>query len=260
LEGLAQGARRLGYDLQIFIEDMNDRDALLRLATDRFVRGMFFLSYVQLPVLAYLDEYQTPWIGVNWRHRQLAGSSYVWTDFAHAGLTLAGHLFDQGCRRVLAFDWLSAEYGPYEEGLTQAVYDRNLPYAVLEIKSGHAYYDGPATVQALRGAFAAGQAPDGLVLGSAAAAIPVYRYLQAEQPQCVIGRDIKLVCFDDFDKTLALAPGLTGYAQNFTGMGEAAIERMVADLEGQRIKGEQCVEGMLQVRESSVGDARTEGR
>ncbi|MGH7142525.1 MAG: LacI family DNA-binding transcriptional regulator [Planctomycetota bacterium] len=260
LEGIASAARRLRYDLQIFIENLDDPEALRALSTDRSVRGLFFFGRVARGVLEHLNAYQVPWIGLNWRHVDWEAGACVWTDFQQAGATLAGHLFDQGCRRVLAFDWLSAEYGPYDEGFTQAVFDRNLPYAALEVRTGRRYYDGAPVAAELARAFAPGRAaPDGLVLGSSSGAIAAYRFLARERPELRIGVDVRMATFDDLDKTAALEPGLTAYAQDMAGIGARALETMDGWLAGQTPPVEQRVAGELRVRGSSDAAAAMAG-
>lgn len=261
LEGLALAARELGYDLQIFLENLNDRDALTRLATERFVQGLFFFGPVAVPVLQHLEQYRIPWVTLNWQHRTMPHAPHVWTDFHHAGHTLAGHLFDQGCRRVMAFDWLSGEYGPFEDGITQAVYDRNLSYTVLNLHEGRRFHDGAPVLAELRRAYPAGSlpgetAPDGLLLGSAAGAIAAWQFFAEERPELKIGRDLAVTIFDDLETTAALRPALTAYAQNMTAIGRLALERLDRHLTGASAAGvepaEQKVRGELRVRSSST--------
>ncbi|MCZ7643760.1 MAG: LacI family transcriptional regulator [Planctomycetota bacterium] len=251
LEGLAHGAKRLGYDLQIFIEDLSDPFALQRLACEKQVRGFFFLGSVQRPTLEFLKRYRIPWMGVNWRHKETPDDPHCWTDFPHAGRTLADHLVRLGCRRVVAFDWLSIEYGPFGRGIREVWELYGLPKQDLALHVGSEYAHGPKVVEALEAAFDAPARPDGLILGHQAGAMEAYRILRARGLR--IGADFAVASFDDLDAARNMDPPCTAFAQPAFGMGEACVEEMDRLLEG-RAKSpiERNIPGELRVRESSA--------
>lgn len=250
LEGIAHGARRLGYDLQIFIENLQDGEALRRLALEKSVRAIFLLGPVPVPTLELLDKYKIPWIGVNWR---LAGRSkdlYVWTDFTHAGRTLAGHLAQVGCRRIVAFDWLSAAYGPFGAGLRDGWAGLGRPAAELRLHSGAELTGGPLVQAALEAAFDSATPPDGLLLGHGRGLQDAYACLKRRGLRA--GKDVKLAAFDDLDAPQYLDPPATAYAQPFLQLGETAVAELDRWLEGGRDAARSReLPGELRVRASS---------
>ena len=224
LEGLARAAGRLDYDLQIFVHDLNDAEGLGRMAVERSVRAFFFLGRVPRSLLDHLEAYHVPWVALNWQHRDGGHESCVWTDFEHAGRVMAAHLLDVGCRRVLAFDWLSESYGPFGEGILRALPERGLAPPVISVRSGRKYFGALETELEMERAFVCRSVPDGLLLGSLPAAMAAYRWLRARSIEP--GRQVALAVFDDMDPSPLLDPPLTAYAQDTVGMGEAAVREM----------------------------------
>ncbi|MBI3832120.1 MAG: LacI family DNA-binding transcriptional regulator [Planctomycetes bacterium] len=255
LEGIARGAKRLGYDLQIFIEDLQDGEALRRMAVEKDVRAIFFLGGVKEPTLDLLDRYRIPWIGINWRLPSRPGDLFAWTDFAHAGRTLAGHLIQSGCRRVVAFDWLSAHYGPYGDGIAAAWASFGMPAEDLTLLRGEELTGGPAVSAALSRAFDGPARPDGLLMGHRDGLQQAYAELK-RRGLCV-GKDVAVATFDDLDAPQYLDPACTAYAQPFTAMGEAAVEEIDRWLSSGRPQAQpRKVPGELRVRASTQEHAR----
>ncbi|GMV79502.1 MAG: LacI family transcriptional regulator [Planctomycetota bacterium] len=251
LEGLANGAKQLGYDLQIFIEDLSDPLALQRLAQEKLVRGFFFLGRVQGPTLDFLKRYGIPWVGVNWVRAESPSDPHCWTDFAHAGRTLTDHLIRQGCRKVLAFDWLSTEYGPFGAGIREVWKLYGRPAGDLTLLSGTPYMHGPLVEQALEAAFDAPARPDGLLLGHQSAAQQAYRFLRGRGIK--IGSEVAVCTFDDLDAARNMDPPCTALAQPAFEMGQAAVEELDRRFRG-LAEGPIARElpGALQVRESTA--------
>ncbi|MCW8128811.1 MAG: LacI family DNA-binding transcriptional regulator [Planctomycetota bacterium] len=250
LEGIARGAKRLGYDLQIFIENIHDGEALRRLAVEKYVRAVFLLGPMPIPTLELLDKYRIPWIGVNWRHPERPRDLYAWTDFTHAGRTLCGHLVQSGCRRVLAFDWLSAQYGAFGDGIRAAWRSFGLDAQHLTLHAGAAYMHGAEVQAALENAFGGADAPDGLLMGHKEGLLQAYAFLKARGIR--IGSDVKVVTFDDLEAPRYLDPACTSYEQPFMRMGEIAVEEIDRWLSDGRAKAQpREVLGMLYARASS---------
>lgn len=252
LEGIARGARRLGYDLQIFVEDFTDERAFQRLAAEKFVRGVFLLGPTPPATLELLARYGIPWIGINWRHKQRGNEPHCWTDFHHAGRTLAGHLIAQGCRRVVTFDWLSPAYGPFGEGLRAAWTQHGLPAKQLDVHCGVEFAKGPALEAALAEALDAKRPPDGVIFSLEAGMMRGYQMLRERGLEP--GRDVAVATFDDLEAAAYMEPPCTAYAQPTYEMGEAAVEEM-AKLLGARKPAPiaRAIPGELRVRGSTLG-------
>lgn len=250
LEGIARAAKSLGYDLQIFIEDLRDGEALRRLAVEKDVRAFFFLGGVKPPTLELLDRYGIPWVGVNWRHPERSGDHHAWTDFRHAGQTLAGHLVQAGCRRLLAFDWLSENYGPFGAGVREAWAAAGRHSSHLWLCAGDHYTGGAPVALELARALDRKDHPDGLLMGHRDGLLLAYRALK--ERGLAPGRDVAVVTFDDLDAPLFLDPPCTAYAQPFIRMGEAAVEMLDRRLAGEAPQPECAVPGELRVRASTM--------
>lgn len=250
MDGLAHGAKRLGYDLQIFLEDIQDPAALRRLALEKSVAGFFFLRQVPGPTLEFLRSYRIPWIGINWRRPEHPGDPHCWTDFAHAGRALTGHLIEAGCRRLLAFDWLSCEYGPFEGGIREAWALYRLSTGHLTIHSGLEYAHGPAVDEALARALKSPERPDAVLVSHEAAALSAYRLLRTHKLR--VGRDVAVATFDDLEIARHLEPPCTAYAQPAFEMGEAGVEELDRLLRsGKQPRVARTLPGTLRARASS---------
>lgn len=231
LEGLARGAERLGYDLQIFFADLNDATALRRLAMEKSIGGFLFTGSISPATLELLDRYEIPWVGINWRNPARPGDPHCWTDFLHAGRTLITHLHHIGCRRIVAFDWLSAEYGPFGQGLRSAWADLGMKAAALEIHAGGQFSHGAAVNQVLEATLDAGR-PDAFLMSHETGAMSAYRALRARGLNP--GTDIAVATFDDLGTASHMDPPCTAYKQPTYEMGEAAVEELDRVLSGER--------------------------
>jgi DNA-binding LacI/PurR family transcriptional regulator len=251
LEGIARGAQRLNYDLQIFFADLNDPVALRRLAIEKSICGFFLLGYVKPVTLELLNRYNIPWVGINWRFAERPDDPHCWTDFLHAGRTLASHLVEIGCRRIVAFDWLSADYGPFGDGVKAAWKDLGLPAADLSLHVDKKFMYGPAFDNVLRASLDSAQRPDGILVSHEAGAMSAYRELRARG--LAPGREVAVATFDDLGTAEHMDPPCTAYAQPTFEMGEAAVEELDRMLSGDRkrkiardIRGELRVRGSTQ--------------
>ncbi|MBA2482802.1 MAG: LacI family DNA-binding transcriptional regulator [Planctomycetes bacterium] len=224
LEGIARGAKRLGYDLQVFLENLGDVEALHRLAIDKDVRGFFFLGHVEPTVLDLLKRYRIPWIAINWRYADRLADPHCWTDFAHAGRTLTEHLISVGCRRVIVTDWLSAQYGPFGEHARAAWSAAGLPAADLILHRGREFQHGPAVADAYARALDSADRPDGIIATFEGAAKQAYTLLQERGLRP--GVDVAVATFDDLDTAANLAPACTAYRQPLFDMAESAVGEM----------------------------------
>jgi len=250
LEGVARGAKRLGYDLQIFIENLEDAAALRRLAVEKSVRAFCFLGVISSHVLQYLNQYGIPWVILNWHHPERPQDPHVWTDFAHSGRTLCGHLLGLGCKRVLAFDWLTPDYGPFAQGVRDAWNAAGLPAQDLLLFTGKEYDRGPTVQAKLNEALDAARPPDGILLSHEEGVADAYRVLRARG--LMPGRVLPVVTFDDLGLARNFDPPCTCYRQPFYEMGTLAVEELDRVMAG---KGERRiarnVPGELVIREST---------
>ena len=251
LEGCARCAERLGYDLQIFFADLNDPEALRRVAVEKSIGGFLFTGQIPAVILELLDRYRLPWVGINWCNPARPRDPHCWTDFVHGGRTLIQHLVEIGCRRVVALDWLCADYGPFGSGVRQAWADLGLPANDLTLHSGRNFQVGAAVDRALREAFDGQPRPDGLLVSFEAAAQSAYREVRARG--LTPGRDIAIATFDDLGTAEHMDPPCTAYAQPTYEMGEAAVEeldRVLTGASGHR-KIARNIPGELRVRAST---------
>ena len=246
LEGIARGAKRMGYDLQIFIENLSDAPALQRLAVEKSVRAFVFLGQMQESVLEHLNQYHIPWVIVNWHHPERPRDPYVWTDFEHAGFTLCNHLIERGCERVLAFDWLSIEYGRFPQGIQAAWKAARLPKKNLTIFSGTEYAHGAAVQQETQRFLADRPKHAGILCSHEEGAVSVYQTLKAAR--LTPGKDISVVSFDDLGITSRMEPPCTAYRQPFFEMGAIAVEELDKKLKGDESEIAIPVRGELIVR------------
>jgi len=257
LEGMAQAAREADLDLQIFVEDLGDAEALLALLRSRRVGGLLFLAHVPASVLAQLARYRVPWVGVNWHYADRPRDSYCWTDFSHAGWSLVTHLVDRGCRRLLAFDGLSAHYGRYAEGLRAAASEAGVsievqPIASLGRESGE--------LAQLERCFAPDvERPDGVVFGSEAGAAAGSAWLRRHS-DLRLGQDLALACFDDLDVAPRLDPPMTAYRQPTEALGRAAVVALQKLMTQRRPRPiQEQLRGELHLRASSTAFHAREG-
>jgi DNA-binding LacI/PurR family transcriptional regulator len=255
LEGIAQGAKRHGYDLQIFIENLRDGEALHRLAVNKDVSGFFLLGQVEPAVLEMLKRYHIPWIGVNWRLPGRGSDPHCWTDFSHAAATLVGHLADVGCRRVVACDWLSLDFGPFGRNVRSEWMRRGLPASDLIVHTGREYTGADAVLKALHSAFASRQRPDGILLSYDQSAAAAYHFLAERGLRP--GRDVAIATFDDLGVPERLTPPCTAYAQPCRALGECAVAEMDRVLSGETAGHiSRALPGQLQIRPSTALFAR----
>lgn len=224
MEGAARGAKRLGYDLQIFIEDLGDAWSLRRLATEKSVRGFLFFGGVERPVLDMLKQYGIPWSSVNWCYPDRPRDPHCWTDFAHAGRTLISHLIARGCKRILAFDWLTPDYGPFDRGIRDGWSAHGLPERNLELYTDRHFGWGPEANALLERALDGKRRPDGLLLSREEAARDAYKLLRARGLEP--GVDVAVATFDDLEIARNLEPQCTSYRQPFVEMAATAIEEL----------------------------------
>jgi len=251
LEGMARGARRLGYDLSLFIEDVHDAEALRSLVASRDVQALLFLSEVPRSTLALLERYQVRFVAVNWRHPARPHDAHVWTDFEHAGHALCQHLASSGCRRLLAFNWIPAAYGAFDDGIRRAWKEAGRSASALELHSGSEFYGGAAVVSALERAFASSERPDGILTGNESAALSAYRVLAAKGLRP--GRDVAIATYDELEAAVHVDPPLTTFAQPTYDLGEAAVELVDAVLRRERrAPRARRLSGQLNVRESTA--------
>ncbi|MBA3708513.1 MAG: LacI family DNA-binding transcriptional regulator [Planctomycetes bacterium] len=250
LEGIAHGAKWLGYDLQLFIEDLEDVEALRRLTIEKDVRGFFFNGHVQPAVLDLLKRYRIPWIGLNWRHADRPADPHCWTDFAHAGRTLSGHLAAIGCRRVLSNDWLSAAYGPYADGLRAGWQAAGRAASDLVILSGYDLRSGARFSAEIERALDGANPPDGILSSFDGGVKDIYRALRERGLRP--GADIAVATFDDLEVAANLEIPCTAYLQPTFEMGETAVREMDRLLtQAQRGDVARDIPGTLNVREST---------
>ena len=249
LEGLARGAQRLNYDLQIFFADLNDPSELRRLAMEKSIGGFLFTGSVAPTTLELLDRYEIPWVGVNWRNVSRPKDPHCWTDFIHAGRTLTTHLFQTGCRSIVAFDWLSAEYGPFGEGVRAAWKDLGQSPKKLELHCGSQFGSGAAVDAVLREALSR-TPPDAFLMSHEAGAMSAYREIRATG--LTIGSQVAVATFDDLGTASHMDPPCTAYAQPTYEMGEAAVEELDRVLSGDRQhRIDRDIRGELRVRGST---------
>ncbi len=250
LEGIARGAKKLGYDLQIFIEDMQDEESFRRLATEKFVRGVFLLGGVPQTTIAMLERYGIEWMGVNWHEKKWARSPACTTDFRHAGKTMISHLIELGCRRVLAFDWLSFQYGPFGEGIRSTWKKHGRALSHLQLETNETYLRGPEHTDILNTALNRKRPPDGILTSSEPGMVAAYSALQAKGLRP--GRDAALVTFDDLGTASHMDPPCSAYAQPGYEMGEACVEEMDRMLRKRKSDSvRRLIPGELRVRGSS---------
>ena len=250
LEGIARGAERLNYDLQIFFADLNDAAALRRLAMEKSIGGFIFTGRIAPETLTLLDRYDIPWVGVNWRNRARPDEPHCWTDFVHAGRTLVSHLVQIGCRSVVAFDWLTAEYGPFGDGIRAAWRDLRQPASSLQIHSGPQFSHGAPVDEVLKASFQR-QHPDAFLMSFEGGAVSACREIRAHGLQP--GKDIAIATFDDLGTAEHTDPPCTAYAQPTYEMGEAAVEEIDRVLSGDRDrKIARAIRGELRVRASTA--------
>jgi LacI family transcriptional regulator len=255
LEGIARGAQRLNYDLQIFFADLNDPEALRRISIEKSISGFCLLGNVQPTTLDFLDRYRIPWVGINWRLVDRPDDPHCWTDFVHGGRTLISHLSEVGCSRVLAFDWLSIDYGPFGEGVLSAWKDLGKPARDLQLHTGREFAHGPALDAVLREVLDSSRRPDGILVSHEAGAMSTYRELRSRGLKP--GRDIAVATFDDLGTAVHMDPPCTAYAQPTFEMGEAAVEELDRVLAGERKrKISRDIRGELRVRGSTLEHAK----
>jgi LacI family transcriptional regulator len=257
LEGLARGAERLKYDLQIFFADLNDAAELRRLAMEKSIGGFLFTGGISPVTLELLDRYEIPWVGINWCNVNRPNDPHCWTDFAHGGRTLMTHLYQVGCRKVVAFDWLSASYGPFGTGVRDAWKDLGMPAHALELHVGGHFNHGPDVNTVLDQAMNENR-PDGFLMSSEAGAMCAYRAIRARGLEP--GKDVAVATFDDLGTASHMDPPCTAYKQPTYEMGEAAVEELDRVLSGERgRKIERNIRGTLLERGSSLKFSRPQG-
>ncbi len=256
LEGVARGAERLGYDLQIFFADLSDPEVLRRLAIEKSIAAFLFTGQIPTETLELLDQYRIPWIGINWCNPKRPNDPHCWTDFVHAGRTLTQHMVEIGCRRLLALDWLSDDYGPFGAGVRQAWAELKMPTQHLTLHVGRKFQVGASVDLALREALDARAPSMGLLMSYEGAAQSAYRELRARG--LTPGRDVAVATFDDLGTAIHMDPPCTAYAQPTYEMGEAAVEEIdrllaVARPSGLRgaVKIVRDIPGELRVRAST---------
>ena len=253
LEGVARGAERLGYDLQIFFMDLNDPDGLGRLAMEKSISAFCFTGHVQPVTLKLLDRYTIPWVGVNWRDPDRPDDPHCWTDFLHAGRTLTQHLYEVGCRRIVAFDWLSPAYGPFGDGISQAWSDLRLARRDMQLHTGRQFACGEALDAELKRVLSHPARPDGLIVSHEDGALSAYRIMR--ELKLKPGRDVAIATFDDLSSAAYMDPPCTAYAQPTYEMGEAAVEELdrIISAEAGRTsrKISRVIRGELRVRPST---------
>lgn len=223
---IARGAYRraaeLGY-LALLAEDLPDRPPAIfdRARVDGVLVGSAVPGH---PLLAHLAELGIPHVLVN---RAVPGSGRNVTMAVGAASEVAvRHLVDLGHERIVALAG-PVDVEPSRERLAafeDAVARARLP-RLDAVHAGFSEGDAVATTDALLAG-----APTAIVTSSLGQAIGILRGLHDRG--VAVPRDVSVVAYDDFPIAEATIPALTTVAMPLEELGAAAVDELVAQLEG----------------------------
>ena len=166
------------------------------------------------------------------------GVPVVTMDDEEGGRIAARHLLEKGCKQFVVFGMFDSRSKGFKEVLA------GKKIKPIEFSNDAMFYPKLLTLQKK----ASINNPLGIFAVTDIIALSVMRAFK-EKPG-VLGREVKLIGYDDLDFAAHLTPALTTLHQPFKKIGSLAVEKLVSLMEGQEANSE-IIKPWLVVRESA---------
>jgi DNA-binding LacI/PurR family transcriptional regulator len=252
LGSITRACARQGHDLLISFQQFS-RDWHADFADSKKADGIILLGYGDY--LAYCDRLEklvaqgtsfVRWGAV------LPGQAYptFGCDNYQGGHAAAGHLAEQGCRRIAFLGDASSHYPEFFEryrGYAAALEERGL--AADPALQANAESTESAGFEAMQSLLERGADFDGVFAASDLIAIGALRALAGRGLR--VPEDVALVGFDDIPMASFVNPALTTIRQDTKLAGEVLVDNLLKLIRGEPVESA-VLPGKLVVRRSSV--------
>ena len=216
-------------------------DGMLWVAPQLYTPALERIAVAGLPVVALLTRHVPE------------GTGYVNADNIAGVRTIVAHLAEQGRRRIAFIGPLyTSNYLDRLEGYRQGLAAVGLPYKPeFEAAFAQDWLRKERYDRALDAWLALPEPPDAIITQDDGWAKAIGRALQKRGLR--VPEDIALTGFDDTPNARSICGGLTTIRQPFRQMGQIAVERLLALIEGGPIEaGRMTVPAQLVVRASTL--------
>ena len=256
LTGINRTADQAGREILLYTSKLQSDSRGGRRFLDGHIDGVIWVApELEQPVLDYTAEAGLPVVAILTRHVP-ANVGYVNADNAGGMRTAVEHLISIGRRRIGYYGPLyTSNYIDRYEGFQNAMADAGLTFDTAPMKLGLMpgdQWDPSKFEQGVHSLVRMANKLDGMILasdGSAAVAIDSLRKLGIRVPE-----DIAVVGFDDVPEAANAAGGITSIRQPFRQIGQLAVERLLALIDGAPVS--ECritLPTELVVRASTIG-------
>ncbi len=105
ISGIVNKVSELGYDVLIFIEDINDHKRLNEVIREKGLSGIILLNDVPVDILESFRDYDLPFVLVNWYAKGYEHQCFVKTDLAAATRMGLDILTQKGYSDIGVINW-----------------------------------------------------------------------------------------------------------------------------------------------------------
>jgi LacI family transcriptional regulator len=254
LAGIYDAATTAGQDILLYTgwPDLPERHSGLDFLNGQIDGMLWVAPEIHTPALERIAVAGLPVVALLTRHVP-EGTGYVNTDNIAAMQALVAHLAEQGRRRIAFIGpTYSSNFLDRLEGYRQGLASVGLPHdPALERAFETDWWQKESYERALDAWFALPDPPDAIITQDDGWASVICKLVHARGLR--VPKDIAITGFDDIPRARTICGGLTTIRQPFRQMGQIAVERLLALIEGASIEvGRVTVPGELVVRTSTV--------
>ena len=173
---------------------------------------------------------------------------YVACNDIAGGEIAATHLLERGCESFYIISFYARCFRDRQNGYRGKLAEAGkkcTTFNIWELSSG---FVNEKALFDIFNKIKTGKRPIGLFLSSDYVGIPVYEYFKSQGFE--IGKDIKIVGYNDLEVTKYMIPGLTSIQQHFQEAGAAAMKTIIAMFDDEAVESQMIMPEIV-IREST---------
>lgn len=244
ISGIANKCSEKGFDVLIFIEDINDHKRLYSIIREKGLSGIILLDRTSVEVLESLRSYNIPFVLVNWFSPGYKHQCYVKTDLAKATELALSHLISKGYEDIGIINWEDnlMKEKVIENTFIKYMKDRGLRYnnCVWNTSALPPWSEVIDFIDRTK--------KRAYICFSYLTSMKIFEHCRASN--ILIPEDFALISYEFFTFYDYLHPRLTGIKQQAELMGEKAAEKLIALVNGEKDVNSELIEPELIVRET----------